>query len=90
MQFEQGGTLQINVNITGVPQPNVTWRFNRQNLTDPRATITNTGLTITNVRRNDSGTYSVKAQNCADTKTEDYNVIINCELVLLCKHAMTM
>ena len=90
MQFEQGGTLQINVNITGVPQPNVTWTFNEQYLTDPRATITNTRLTITNVRQNDSGMYRVTAQNCADTKTEDFIVIINCELVLLCKHAMTM
>ena len=90
LEFEQDGTLQINVDISGVPPPNVTWRFNGANIvSDPRITTARTGLTITNVRHTDAGMYSVTAENCADTETEDYDVVINCEFSLLVVNALT-
>ncbi|XP_065883664.1 neural cell adhesion molecule 1-like isoform X2 [Dysidea avara] len=78
MEFVQDGTLQINVDISGVPPPNVTWRFNGADIvSDPRITTADTSLTITNVQHTDAGMYSVTAENCADIETEEYNVVIN-------------
>ena len=84
LEFVQDATLQINVDISGVPPPNVTWRFNGADIvSDPRITTASTSLTITNVQHTDAGMYSVTAENCADIETEEYNVVINCEYNLL-------
>ena len=67
--------------MTGVPQPNVTWRKDNVNLNDdPRFTITGANLSLSNVQPTDAGEYTITAQNIADTEVERYNVIIQCEL----------
>jgi len=84
MDFVQDSTLQINVNIGGVPFPNVTWSHNGVVIvSNQRITTSNTGLTITNVQYTDAGLYRVTAQNCADTVKQEYNVRINCEYIQL-------
>ena len=84
MEFVQNSTLQINVNISGVPLPNVTWAYNGvEIMSDRRITISNTGLSITNVQHADAGVYSVTAENCVETEGEVYNIRINCEYSLL-------
>jgi len=90
MEFVQNSTLQINVNISGAPLPNVTWTHKGiEIMSDGRITITNTGLTITNVQHTDAGIYSVTAQNCVETEAENYNVRINCKYSLLYVNALT-
>ena len=67
--------------MTGVPQPNVTWRKDNVNLNDdPRFTITGANLSLSNVQPTGAGEYTITAQNIADTEVERYNVIIQCEL----------
>ena len=78
-------TLEINVDLTGVPQPDVTWRKDNEILDDdPRFTITGSNLSLPNVQPTDAGEYTITAQNIADTEVERYNVIVQCELQ--CRH----
>ena len=79
----QNETLEIIVSVTGVPQPNVTWRKDNVILNDdPRFTITGRGsnLRLSNVQRTDAGEYSVTAQNIVDAEVEHYNIVVQCEL----------
>ena len=90
MEFVQNSTLQINVNISGVPLPSVTWTHNGvEIMSDRRITISNTGLSITNVQHTDAGVYSVTAQNCVETEGEVYNISINCGYNLLVVNVLT-
>ena len=81
LSFREGGILQINVNVTGVPQPNVTWKKgdNLIDVQDPRVMVTNSSLRLSNVVRADAGNYTILATNIADTAKETYNVIIQCK-----------
>ena len=77
----QNETLEINVDVTGVPQPDVTWRKDNEILDDdPRFTITGSNLRLSNAQPTDAGEYTITAQNIADTEVERYSVIIQCEL----------
>ena len=81
----ENGTLEINVDLTGVPQPDVTWRKDNEILNDdPRYTITGANLSLPNVQPTDAGEYTITAQNIVDTEVEHYDVIIQCELQ--CRH----
>ena len=69
------------VSVTGVPQPDVTWRKDNVILNDdPRFTITGSNIQLSNAQRTDAGEYMVTAHNIADTEVEHYNVIVQCEL----------
>ena len=66
--------------MTGVPQPNVTWRKDNENLNDdPRFTITGANLRLSNAQPSDAGEYRITAHNIADTEVERFNVIVQCE-----------
>lgn len=63
---------------TGNPRPNITWIF----LNGPETSVIRIGenLTLSNVTRNQAGTYQcIATNNVLDTKTADVNVIINCK-----------
>ena len=76
----QSETLEINVSVTGVPQPNVTWRKDNEILDDDlRFTITGSNLRLLNVQPTDAGEYTITAQNIADTEVKRYTVIVQCE-----------
>ena len=79
--FTEGGNLEINVHVTGVPQPTITWRRDGVVIDeqDPRVTITGANLNLSNVRPNDAGEYTITAVNIANTEIERYNVIIQCK-----------
>ena len=76
----QNETLEINVDVTGVPRPNVTWRKDNKNLNDDlRFIITGANLILSNAQPIDAGEYTITAHNIADTEVEHYNIIVQCE-----------
>ena len=77
----EGETLQINVLVTGVPQPSITWEKDDDVIDeqDPRVMITGANLSLSNVVRADAGIYKITATNIANTVKESYNVIIQCK-----------
>lgn len=80
--FNEGGNLEINVHVTGVPQPTITWQRDGvviDEQRDQRVTITGANLNLSNVRPDDAGEYTITAVNIADTEIERYNVIIQCK-----------
>jgi len=77
VELDQNSTLLINVNITGVPQPEVRWQ--KDNADISRGVVTNTSLNISNVQRTDAGEYELSATNCADVDTKEYDVFIRCK-----------
>ena len=84
--FTEGGRLQITVQVTGVPQPNITWQRNGAAIDeqkDPRVTITGANLSLSNIRPNDAGEYTITAVNIANTVEEHYNVIIHCKTTFI-------
>ena len=79
----QNETLKINVNVTGVPQPSITWRKDGEVLNDdPRFTIIGPNLSLPNAQYSDAGEYTITAHNIADTAETNYNVIIQCKFVI--------
>ena len=81
--LNQDEPLEINVSITGVPQPNITWRKGSEILNNnPRFMITGSNLSLPNAQYTDAGEYSITAQNIADTVRTDFDVIVQCKLQL--------
>ena len=73
--------MEIIVSVTGVPQPDVTWRKGGEILNDdPRFTINGSNLSLSSAQYTDAGEYIVIAQNIADTEVERYNVMVECKL----------
>lgn len=71
--------LEIIVPLAGEPKPEVTWTFNEATIkTDERRTITtdedSTSLTIQKVIRDDTGEYSVTAENELGIETTTFKV----------------
>ena len=65
-------------NATGNPTPNITWTF----LNGPETSVIRIGEnhTLSNVTRNQAGTYQcIAINNVKHTKTANVNVIINCK-----------
>ena len=84
--FTEGGNLQISVQVTGEPQPNITWQRGGVDIDereDPRVTITGANLTLSNVQPNDAGEYKITAVNIADTVEKCYNVIVHCKTTFI-------
>ena len=68
LTLHAGKSTIIEVPFTGAPQPNVTWKWNGQQLPDPTRitaqTLHNvTTLTLNRVERSDAGTYNVVLEN---------------------------
>ena len=79
--INQDEMLEINVNVTGVPQPDITWRRGSEVLNNnPRFTITDSNLRLPNAQYTDAGEYSITAQNIANTVRTSYDVIVLCKL----------
>lgn len=79
----EGDTLRVNVNVTGVPQPSITWKRDGQvldSINDPRVTITGSNLSLSDAQHTDAGVYEITAQNIANTVKRSYNVIVRCKL----------
>ena len=79
MTFTEGETLQINVYVTGFPQPSITWQRDNEvinNERDPRVTITGSNLSLSNVQYTDAGDYSIMAINSVGTIRRRYNIYI--------------
>ena len=73
--------MEINVSVTGIPKPDVTWRKDNVILNDdPRFTITGSHLSLSNAQYTDTGEYTITAQNIVDTEVKRYNIIVQCEL----------
>ena len=81
--LNQDEPLEINVSVTGVPQPNITWRRGSEVLNNnPRFMIIGSNLSLPNAQYTDAGEYSITAQNIVDTAETRYNVIVRCKLQL--------
>lgn len=79
--INQDEMLEINVSVTGVPQPNIIWKKGSEVLdNNPRFTITGSNLSLPNAQHTDAGEYSITAQNIADTVRTSFDVIVRCEL----------
>ena len=81
LSFREGGILQINVSVTGIPQPSITWiKYGEEiDVQDPRVMITNSSLRLSNVVRGDAGIYTISATNIVNTAQVTYSVIIQCK-----------
>ena len=87
-----GGTLTIApIVMFGLPEATLTWMHFDQVLDpamDSRVTISNTGmLTVTGLRAEDRGVYTLTATNIADTIPASIDVFIDCELsfcIMMC------
>ena len=79
--LNQDEPLEINVGVTGVPQPSVTWRKGSEILyNNPRFMVIGSNLSLPNAQYTDAGEYSITAQNIANTVRTDFDVIIRCKL----------
>jgi len=82
LTFVQDETLSLNVYVTGVPQPDITWRKDNNNINfnDPRVTLNGTNLTVSDAQYTDAGVYIIRAENIADTTEMSYRVFIKCKV----------
>ena len=77
----ENDTFAINVSVTGVPRPIVTWLKDGINFTSERTGViaTRSGLQVTNASHRASGRYRILASNKANTAINFYNIFVNCE-----------
>uniref|UniRef100_A0AAV2MDY0 Ig-like domain-containing protein n=1 Tax=Knipowitschia caucasica TaxID=637954 RepID=A0AAV2MDY0_KNICA len=70
----EGGVARLSCQLNAVPEANVTWQRNRQEVTrgDPRYTLLPVGiLQIASVSRTDAGLFRCVASNIANTRYSD-------------------
>lgn len=83
LTYDENDTFKLNITITGIPKPDVTWLKDNANfitkLTGVMASFS--GLQVTNAQYETAGRYSVQATNCADTDLQIYNIFIRCKLL---------
>ena len=82
--LKSGSTLIIHVNYTGIPRPTITWLHNGEVLnksegTSWETTDAYTTLTIKGAGADNSGEYTVKAENVVDSVSADFTVVIKGE-----------
>nr|ANU04686.1 hemolin [Actias selene] len=63
MQVKVGEDVTIPCTVSGVPQSKVTWSQNAKTLSSGRATVTENGLVIKNVQKDDKAYYGCRATN---------------------------
>ena len=78
---DQNDTFALNVNVTGIPQPDVTWLKDNTVFTSEETgvMVTTSGLQVTNAQYEAAGTYNIQATNCANTRSQTYNIFIKCK-----------
>lgn len=78
---DQNDTFVLNVNVTGIPQPEVTWLKDNADFTTELTgvMVTTSGLQVTNAQYETAGRYHVLASNFADTKSQTYDIFIRCK-----------
>ena len=79
---DENDTLAINISVTGIPPPSITWRKIGAILNNSRLTITGSNLVLSNAQHSDAGVYTLTAQNLAGTAQGRYNVFVRCELIV--------
>ena len=81
----QNDTFGLNISVTGIPQPDVTWLKDNANFTSELTgvTVSISGLQITNAQHRTAGRYSVQANNCASSELQVYDIFIRCKLLQL-------
>ena len=77
----ENDTFALNITVTGVPRPGVTWQKDDVNFTAELTgvTATRTGLQVINASHRAAGRYRVQASNKANTDIKSYNIFINCK-----------
>ena len=77
----ESDTFAINVSVTGVPRPTVTWLKDGVNFTSELTGVTASrlGLQVTNASHRAAGRYRIRASNEANTDINFYNIFINCK-----------
>lgn len=63
MQVKVGEDVTIPCKVSGIPQPKVIWSQNAKPLSGGRATVTDNGLVIKNVQKDDKAYYGCRATN---------------------------
>ena len=77
--IKAGTTLSLPVNTSGIPSPSVAWMLDEEPMEkSPRITIdtaeTLTTLTVKNTTLDDSGVYTVEAENTVGKAVADFQV----------------
>ena len=85
MTRNQNDTFRLNISVTGIPQPDVIWLKDSANFTSALtgATVSTSGLQITNAQSRTAGRYSVQATNCASSELQIYDIFIRCKSLQL-------
>lgn len=83
-----GATMIISVDVSGVPTPKVTWKLNGNALEKSFRVTTETKeaystITVKNLTVEDSGTYSVIAENEAGSDSAEFAVQVKGNLSIL-------
>ncbi|KAJ0169985.1 hypothetical protein K1T71_014591 [Dendrolimus kikuchii] len=60
---KEGQDVTIPCEVSGLPDPKITWTFNSKPLNNPRATVNAHGLAISKVQKSDHGYYGCQAVN---------------------------
>ena len=74
---DENDTLAINISVTGIPPPSITWRKDDKILND-----NGSNLVLSNAQHSDAGVYTLRAQNLAGTVQRSYNVSVRCKLIV--------
>ena len=79
--YNQNDTFGLNVSVTGIPEPDITWLKDNANFTSESTgvMVSTSGLQITNAQYRTAGRYSIQATNCAGTEIQIYNIFIRCK-----------
>ena len=88
VKLNAGGNLIIPVTISGLPKPTVSWFHDDKALspgngTTIESTDTSSKLTVKEISSNQSGTYSVKAENTAGSAQAHFTVILKGKIFAL-------
>ena len=76
-----GSTVVLKVNVSGIPQPNVTWKLDGQEVARNDRVSVDTSkdystLTIKNAANMDTGLYTITAENVVGQAVADFQVEI--------------
>lgn len=82
MTRNQNDTFTLNITVSGIPRPAVTWLKDNAEFTSELTGVTanSSGLHVRNAQYRTAGKYHVRATNCADTDVKTYDIFIRCKL----------